>query len=61
MDARSILLAIAARWLSDLMKGFEKECKSTKALPPGMDSDTLHDYLLDVVAEACQLIKKTEK
>jgi hypothetical protein len=57
---RKILVALAARKLWDALGEFTEECEPTTKLVLGVDSDAFRYYLLDVVAEACQLIKENK-
>lgn len=55
---RKVLVALTARKLWNALEEFASECEPTTKLVLDVDSDTFRNYLLDVVAEACQLIKE---
>lgn len=55
---RKVLVAIVARKLWNSVEEFAKENESGIMLVLDVDADTFRNHILDLVAEACQLIKE---
>lgn len=57
---RKVLVAVVARKLWNSVEEFTKECEPSIRLVLNVDATMFRNYILDVVAEACQLIKEKD-
>ena len=57
---RKVITALVARKLWEFLEGFIRMHESDIMLVLDMNSKTFHKYLLDVLTEACQLIKEKQ-